>query len=172
MEYIEFGKIVNTHGIKGEVKIYPYTDDLQDALKLKSLYIGDDVSDSHSKKEKIIIKSIKIHKNMFLAMLENIDSVEKAEKLKNKYVFREFDKAEELEEDEYYVKDLIGLNVYLESGEEFGVIKDVTNTGANDIYTIASKSHGDVLIPAIKDVVKEIDIKGKRICIHLMEGLI
>lgn len=172
MKYIEFGKIVNTHGIKGEVKIYPYTDNLEAILKLKSIYLGNEISENESGKEMIKVKSIKIHKNMFIAMLENIDSMEKAEKLKDKYVFKELEKAEDLEEDEYYVKDLIGLNVYLEDGEEFGIVKDVMNTGANDIYTISTKSHGEVLIPAIKDVVKKIDIENKKIYISLMEGLI
>lgn len=172
MEYIEFGKIVNTHGIKGEVKIYPYTDNLEAILKLKSIYMDSSNSKDLSKKEIVRVKSIKIHKNMFIAMLENIDSMDKAEKLKDKYVYKEMEKAEDLEEDEYYVKDLIGLNVCLENGEDFGIVKDVVNLGASDIYTISTKDHGDVLIPAIKDVVKKIDMKNKKIYISLMEGLI
>lgn len=172
MEYIEIGKIVNTHGIKGEVKIYPYTDDLEAILKLKNIYIENSSLKTGSEKEKVRVRSIKLHKNMFIAMLENIDSIEKAEMLRDKYIYREIDREEELEEDEYYVKDLMGLNVCLENGEEFGIVKDVINTGANDIYVVSTKSYGEVLIPVIKQVVKKIDMHDKKIYISLMEGLI
>ncbi len=165
MEYTELGKIVNTHGIKGEVRIYPYTDDMKAALKLKKIYLD-------SSKEEVLVRSIKVHKNMFIASLDKIDSMEKAEKLKDKMIYKESAKAEDLEEDEYYVSDLIGLEVLLENGESFGIVKDIISTGANDVYTISTKEHGEVLIPAIKDVVKKIDIKEKKIYISLMEGLI
>lgn len=172
MEYVEFGKIINTHGIKGEVKIYPYTSDFDLAIKLKKIYIGNSSLLETKDKEKINLKSIKVHKNMFIAMLENIDTMDKAEKLKNKYVFKEIDGAEKLEEGVYYVKDLIGLEVYLEDKKHFGILTDVITTGANDVYIVATKSHGDVLIPAITDVVKKIDLSSKKIYISLMEGLI
>jgi len=87
-------------------------------------------------------------------------------------IYKESTKAEDLEEDEYYVSDLIGLEVLLEDGKSFGIVKDIISTGANDVYTISTKEHGEVLIPAIKDVVKKIDIKEKKIYISLMEGLI
>lgn len=161
--YIDFGKITSTHGIKGEMKIYPYTDDIDNILNLKKLYIND---------KAYKINSIKFHKNMLIAKLSGINTIEEAEKFRNKVVQREIDKNEVLEEDTYYVKDLIGLDVYLEAGSLFGKVKDVFQTGANDVYVIETLDKKEVLIPAIKDVVKIVDIAENKMIIELMEGLI
>lgn len=163
MQYIEFGKITSTHGIKGEMKIYPYTDDIENILKLKKVYI-----DSNMYK----VSSIKFHKNMFIAKLKEINTIEQAEKFRNKLVHRELDENEVLEEDTYYIKDLVDSKVFLEDGTEFGKLIDVFQTGANDVYIIKTIDNQEVLIPAIKDVVKDIDIKNKKITIELMEGLV
>lgn len=163
MQYIEFGKITSTHGIKGEMKIYPYTDDIENILKLKKVYI-----DSNMYK----VSSIKFHKNMFIAKLKEINTIEQAEKFRNKLVHRELDENEVLEEDTYYIKDLVDSKVFLEDGTEFGKLIDVFQTGANDVYIIKTIDNKEVLIPAIKDVVKDIDIKNKKITIELMEGLV
>lgn len=163
MQYIEFGKITSTHGIKGEMKIYPYTDDADNILKLKKVYIN-------SLEYKV--SSIKFHKNMFIAKLKGIDTIEQAEKVRNYIIQRELDENEVLEEDTYYIKDLVNCAVFLEDGTEFGKLIDVFQTGANDVYVIKTSDSTEVLIPAIKDVVKNIDIKSKKIVIELMEGLI
>ncbi len=161
--YIDFGKITSTHGIKGEIKIYPYTDDVDNILSLKKIYI-------EGKGYKV--NSIRFHKNMFIAKLMGINTVEDAENFRNKLVQREIDENEELEEDTYYIKDLIGLEVYLEKGELFGKIKDVFQTGANDVYVIQTVDEKEVLIPAIKSVVKDVDIISNKMIIELMEGLV
>ena len=161
--YIDFGKITSTHGIRGEVKIYPYTDDVDNILNLKKIYI-------EGKGYKI--SSIRFHKNMFVTKLNGINTVEEAEAFRNKLVQREIDENEELEEDTYYIKDLIGLDVYLENNELFGKIKDVFQTGANDVYVIQTVDSKEVLIPAIKSVVKDVDIVGNKMIIELMEGLV
>ena len=163
MEFIEFGKITSAHGIKGELKIYPYTDDVQNILKLKKLYINSKEYD---------VKSIRYHKNMFIAKLKGIETVEEAAKYRDVIVKRLLDNNEVLEEDTYYVKDLLNLDVYLESGEKFGVLKDVFETGANDVYVIKTVEGKEVLIPAIKDVVKDVNIKDRKMIIKLMEGLV
>ena len=163
MEFIEFGKITSAHGIKGEMKIYPYTDDIENILKLKKLYIN---STEYS------INSIKFHKNMFIAKLKGINTIEEVERYRNVAVYRQLDKEEILDEDTYYIKDLINLTVYLENGEKFGILKDVFQTGANDVYVIKTMDNTEVLIPAIKDVVKDIDILGRKMTIKLMEGLV
>ena len=163
MELIEFGKITSTHGIKGEVKIYPYTDDIDNILKLKKLYISE---------KPYVINSIKFHKNMLIVKLKKINTIEEAEVLKNSIVSRELDSYEVLEEDTYYIKDLIGLEVFLENGEEFGVLKDVFQTGANDVYVVETLEKKEVLLPAIKDVIKDIDISNKKMVVKLMEGLV
>ena len=161
--YIDFGKITSTHGIRGEVKIYPYTDDVDNILSLKKIYIED---------KGYKVSSIRFHKNMFIAKLMGVNTVEDAETFRNKLVQREIDENEELEEDTYYIKDLIGLDVYLESNELFGKIKDVFQTGANDVYVIRTIDEKEVLIPAIKSVVKDVDINSNKMIIELMEGLI
>lgn len=161
--YIDFGKITNTHGIRGEVKIYPYTDDVDNILNLKKIYI-------EGKGYKV--SSIRFHKNMFITKLVGINTVEEAEAFRNKLVQREIDEAEELEEDTYYIKDLIGLDVYLEKGELFGKIKDVFPTGANDVYVVQTVNEKEVLIPAIKSVVKDVDLGSNKMIIELMEGLV
>ena len=163
MQYIEFGKITSTHGIKGEMKIYPYTDDIDNILKLKKVYVNS---------EEYKVSSIKFHKNMFITKLRNIDTIEQAEKFRNCLVQRELDENEVLEEDTYYIKDLVDSKVFFEDGTEFGKLIDVFQTGANDVYVIKTIDNTEVLIPAIKDVVKDIDIKTKTIVIELMEGLI
>jgi len=161
--YIDFGKITSTHGIRGEVKIYPYTDDVDNILNLKKIYI-------EGKGYKV--SSIRFHKNMFVIKLNGINTVEEAEAFRNKLVQREIDENEELEEDTYYIKDLIGLDVYLEDNSLFGKIKDVFQTGANDVYVIQTVDSKEVLIPAIKSVVKDVDIVGNKMIIELMEGLV
>jgi len=161
--YIDFGKITSTHGIRGEVKIYPYTDDVDNILSLKKIYIEG---------EGYKVSSIRFHKNMFITKLVGINTVNEAETFRNKLVQREIDENEQLEEDTYYVKDLIGLDVYLENGELFGKIKDVFQTGANDVYVIKTTDEKEVLIPAIKSVVKDVDIASGKMVIELMEGLI
>ena len=161
--YIDFGKITSTHGIRGEVKIYPYTDDVDYILGLKKIYIDE---------KGYKVSSIRFHKNMFVAKLVGVNTVEDAESFRNKLVKREIDENEELEEDTYYIKDLIGLEVYLENNELFGKIKDVFSTGANDVYVIQTVDEKEVLIPAIKSVVKGVDIASGKMIIELMEGLI
>ena len=101
-----------------------------------------------------------------------VDTVEDAESFRNKLVQREIDENEQLEEDTYYIKDLIDLDVYLENNELFGKIKDVFKTGANDVYVIQTVDGKEVLIPAIKSVVKDVDIASGKMIIELMEGLI
>ena len=161
--YIDFGKITSTHGIKGEIKIYPYTDDVDNILNLKKLYIN---------KEEYKINSIKFHKNMFIVKLNGINTIEQAEKFRNVLVQREISDEEVLEEDTYYVKDLIGLNVFLEDETLFGKVKDVFQTGANDVYVIETPDSKEVLIPAIKSVVKSVCIVENKMVIELMEGLV
>ena len=163
MQYIEFGKITSTHGIKGEMKIYPYTDDVNNILKLKKIHINS---------KDYTVSSIKFHKNMFVAKLKGIDTIEQAEKFRNCIIQRELDENEVLEEDTYYIKDLVGCTIFLEDGTEFGKLIDVFQTGANDVYVVKTVDNHEVLIPAIKDVVKDINIKTKKIVIELMEGLI
>lgn len=164
MESILIGKIVNTHGIKGEVKVYPYTDDIDNLSKIKEVYFDEKLNDKHK------VKSCKIQKNMLIIKLEGINIVEEAAKLKdtNLYIIKE--DISDIE-DTYYVEDLIGMDVIDEKEQVIGTITYVFNTGANDVYEIKTLDNKDIYIPAIKDVVKKVDVKNKKMYIEMMEGL-
>ena len=162
MEYIEFGKIVNTHGIKGEVKIYSYTDNPSNILKLKKVYIEN---------IEYQVERIRLASNMFILKLKGIDRIEDTECIKNKEIYREVLKKEKESTDEFFVRDLIGLDVVDEEENKIGILSDVINTGANDIYIVKREAQKELLLPVIKQVVKNIDIKNKKIVVKIMEGL-
>ena len=160
---IEFGKIVNTHGLKGEVKVYSYTDNVSKILKLKKVFINN---------VWYKIESIKLFKNMFLMKLSGVDNINTTTSLINSMVYREIEQNESNEEQGYFIQDLIGLEVLDENLKKIGVLTEVLKTGANDVYEITDNNGKIIYIPAIKDVVKKIDIHSKKIVIKLMEGLI
>ena len=165
MNSILIGKIVNIHGIKGEIKIYPYTDDIENLSKLKEIYLDEKLE------KKYIIKSSKIQKNMLILKLDSIDSVEKAEKLRNMNLY--IPKIKVQEEDTYYIEDLISLEVIdIKNNVSIGKITYVFNNGANDVYEILTNDGKKVYFPAIKQVVKKVDIKDNKIYVEVMKGLI
>ena len=167
MQSVLIGQIVNVHGIKGEVKVYPYTDDVDNlAKKLKRIYLDEQMSKSYD-------VTCRIQKGMLLAKISTIDSVEKAEMLRNKYIYISEEDLDTLEEDSYYVKDLIGLDVIdIRNDNLIGRLDYIFNTGANDVYEIATTDNKKVYLPAIKQVIKKVDIKARKIYVELMEGLI
>lgn len=167
MQSVLIGQIVNVHGIKGEVKIYPYTDDVDSlAKKLKKVYLDEHMKESYN-------VSCRVQKGMLLAKLSTIDTVEKAENLRKKYVYISEEDLDTLEEDSYYVKDLIGLEIYnIEDNKLIGTLDYVFNTGANDVYEVTTTDNKKVYLPAIKQVIKKVDIKARKIYVELMEGLI
>ena len=165
MNSILIGKIVNIHGIKGEIKVYPYTDDIENLSKLKEIYFDEKLE------KKYIIKSSKIQKNMLILKLDSIDSVEEAEKLRNMNLY--IPKLKVQEEDTYYIEDLISLEVIdIKNNVSIGKITYVFNNGANDVYEILTNDGKKVYFPAIKQVVKQVDIKNNKIYVEVMKGLI
>lgn len=165
MNSILIGKIVNIHGIKGEIKVYPYTDDIENLSKLKEIYLDEKLE------KKYIIKSSKIQKNMLILKLDSIDSVEEAEKLRNMNLY--IPKLKVQEEDTYYIEDLISLEVIdIKNNVSIGKITYVFNNGANDVYEILTNDGKKVYFPAIKQVVKKVDIKDNKIYVEVMKGLI
>lgn len=168
MSSVLIGQIVNVHGIKGEVKIYPYTDDVNKlAKKLKNIYLDENMQHEEYK------TSCRVQKGMLLAKISGIDTVQKAEELRNKYVYISEDDLDTLEEDSYYIKDLIGIEVIdLKNNEVIGNIEYIFNTGANDVYEVKTLDNKKVYLPAIKQVVKKVDIKARKIYVEVMEGLI
>ena len=167
MEYIEIGQIVNTNGLKGVVKVNPFTDDISKFEDLKYVYIQ-----LKNELKKVKIEQVRYNKNQVLLKLEGIDSIEKAEKYRNFYLKTEKESQEDLGEDTYYIVDLIGLDVYTDKNEYLGKIEDVFPTGSNDVYVVKDNLGKQILIPAIADVVKEVDLKNKKMIINLIPGLI
>ena len=166
-DYLELGQIVNTFGIKGMVKIKPFTDDVEQFEQLQTIYI----KKKNSKKE-YEIEEVKYHKNMILLKLKGIENPEQAETLRESYVLISREKAKKLEEGTYYIVDMIGLEVITEEGEKLGILEDIFNTGSNDIYVVKNDLGKQILLPAIEEVIKKIDIENRKITVHLIKGLI
>lgn len=167
MEYIEIGQIVNTNGLKGVVKVNPFTDDISKFEELKYIYIQ-----LKSELKRVKIEQVRYNKNQVLLKLEGIDSIEEAEKYRNFYLKIEKKSQEELGEDTYYIVDLIGIDVYSDNDEYLGKIEDVFPTGSNDVYVVKDNLGKQILVPAIAEVVKEVDLKNKKMVIKIIPGLI
>ena len=164
---LEIGQIVNTFGIKGEVKVKPFTDDIKRFDKLKKVNI-----EQKNSKQEYEIENIKYHKDMVILKLKGIDQIEQAELLRNSYLKIDRNEEEPLEENTYYIVDLLGLSVYTEEGILLGILDDIYNTGSNDIYVVKDSLGKQTLLPAIQDVIKEIDIENQKIIVHVMKGLL
>jgi len=166
-EYIEIGQIVNTNGLKGLLKVKPLTDDITRFENLEIIYI--------QKTNELIqfkIEDIKYVKNMVLLKLEGIDSIEEAEKYRNLYIKINREDAIELPENSYLIVDMLKCNVYTEENELLGKMIDIFPTGSNDVYVVKNNEGKEILLPAIKDVVKKVDIQNKKIIVKLLDGLI
>lgn len=163
---LEAGKIVNTHGLRGEVKVVPWTDYPEDFEDIEYVYVKRKTGD-----EKLTISSIKYQKNNLIVKFSEIKDINEAEKYKNQVLYVEREMLGELPEGVHYIADLIGLAVVDENGDEIGKIADVFNTGANDIYDVKREGKKNLLIPVIDEVVKEIDLENKIVRIEMMEGL-
>ena len=166
-EYFEVGQIVNTNGLKGLLKINPFTDDITRFEKLKTIFI-------EHKKEllEFEIESVRYQKKQVLLKLKGIDTIEEAEKYREDYLKINRNKEEKLPEDTYYIVDLIGLDIYTEDGELLGKLDDVFSTGSNDVYVVKNSEGKQILVPAISDVIKNIDLEQKKIVVNLIEGLL
>lgn len=168
MEYLEIGQIVNTQGLKGEVRIYPYTDDIKRFDELKKIYVEID-----NVKVKLDIKSVRYYKNLVIAKFNNIDTIEDAMKYKGKYIFIDEEDKLDLPEDTYYIADLIDCMVINnDTQSQVGKVVDVFSTKANDVYVVKTEEGREILIPAIKNIIVSIDIKSKKIIVNNLEELI
>ena len=163
---LEVGQIVNTFGIKGELKVTPFTDDINRFDDLKKVYVKTRKEDRLYK-----VENVRYHKNMVLLKLEGIENPEQAEILKNAFLEIDREDAIPLEEGQYFIVDLIGLDVYTDEGNLLGKVDDIYNTGANDIYVVKDELGKQILLPGIKDVIKEVKLED-RIIVHLLPGLI
>ena len=164
---LQIGQIVNTFGIKGMVKVKPFTDDIRRFDELKTVYV--ERKDNQTEYE---IEEVKYHKDMVLIKFKGIDKIEQAELLRNSYLSISRDSVEELEEGRYYIVDMLGLEVYTDEQILLGTLEDIFNTGSNDIYVVKDEKGKQILLPAIQDVIKQIDIENKKMIVHLLPGLI
>jgi len=162
MELIRIGKIVNTQGLRGDVRIYPDTDYVERFEELEYVYV-EGIS------EKFIIEKVRYKKNLAIVKFKGYDHINDVEKYKNRIVYTE---RVELEEGRFYVEDLLGLKVVDDVRGEIGVLKDVLQNPAHDLYLVKTSTGEDVLIPVVDEFVKDIDMEEGIIHVTLIEGLI
>ncbi len=164
---LRIGIITSTHGIKGEVKIFPTTDNPERFKKVKEVNISDNGKDTV-----LEVESAKVFKQYAIVKFKTINSIEEAQLLRQKELYVKREHAQKLLKDEYYIADLIGMEVILEDGTNFGVLKDVLETGANDVYIIETGDKKEILLPAIKECILNIDVDNNKMKVHILEGLL
>ena len=166
-DLLKVGVITTTHGVRGEVKVYPTTDEAERFLDLEYVLL-----DTGRELRRLDIKNVRFFKNLAILKFDGIDNINDIEKYKGRDLWIPREEAQELDEDEYYIADLLGMKVLLEDGSEFGTLRDVMETGANDVYIVDSVKHGEVLLPAIKECILDVDIEANTMTVHLMKGLL
>lgn len=166
-EYFEIGQIVNTFGIKGEVKVNPFTDDLKRFEELKSILV-----EKNKQLLEFEIENVRYQKHLVILKLKNIDDMNIAEKYKGCYIKIHRKDARELPEGTYFIADIIGSQVITDDGKVLGKVDDIYNTGSNDIYVVKDDLGKQILLPNIKEVILDIDIEKQVVTVHLLDGLI
>ncbi len=167
-DYFRIGVITSTHGLKGEVKVFPTTDDVNRFKKLKKCFIRTKDKDIEVEKN-----SCKFFKNMVILSFKEFNNINDIEKYKGCDIYVTRENAVPLKEDEFYISDIIGADVFEENGNLLGKLKDVMKTGANDVFVVElSGDKKELLVPVIKEFVPEMDIENKKIVIRLMKGML
>ena len=167
-ERFQIGAVTKTHGVRGEVKVFPMTDDVNRFRKLSEII----VRKKSGAEETLEVESARFFKNMVLLKLHGIDTVEKAEEYRGSALFVTRENAVPLSENEYYIADLIDLAVLTDNGEALGTLTDVLSTGANDVYEVTSDTGKQYLIPAIRDCILDVNIEAGTMTIHPLPGLL
>ena len=153
--------------MRGEVKVFPTTDDVKRFKKLKKVIL-----DTGKEQLPLEIEGVKFFKQFVILKFRGIDNINDIEKYKGKSLLVDREHAVKLKKDEYFIADMIGMDVFTEDGELFGALKDVMETGANDVYIIEMSDGKEVLVPAIKQCILDVDIENRKMVIHLLEGLV
>jgi len=166
VEYLTVGIISNTHGVRGELKVIPTTSDISRFDYLKIVWVEKD-----GRLTEYFVDNVRYHKNFVLIKLHGIDTMDEANEFKNCYLKVDRKNARPLDENEFFIVDLLDCDVY-EENVFLGKVTDVLQTGSNDVYVVNGDKYGEILIPALEDVVTEVDIKNKKIRVVLPEGLI
>jgi 16S rRNA processing protein RimM len=165
-DLLQVGVITSTHGIRGEVKVFPTTDDAARFKKLKNVILDDG-----RQKIDMEIASVKFFKNMVIVKFKGIDNINDVEKYRKARLLVTRENAVPLEENEYYIADLIGLSAVSDEGEALGTVTDVLQTGANDVYVITTPEKKEILVPAIRDCILQVNLEKQEMRIHLLPGL-
>ncbi len=166
LEYISIGQIINTYGIKGELKVYPLTDNIRRFDDIDAVFI-----DENNMLKRYEIQRIKYLNNIIVIKFKYIDNLKSAEKLRNKYIKVHRNDAVKLPENSFFVCDIIGTEVFTIEGILLGKVQDVIKTGSNDVFIVKNEDN-EILIPALKSIFKEINIIQGKIIVELPKGLI
>ena len=165
-DLLQVGVITSTHGVRGEVKVFPTTDDPARFKKLKNV-----VLDTGKEMIDLEVAGVKFFKNMVIVKFKGIDNINDVEKYRQKSLYVTRENAVKLKKNEYFIADLIGLAAKSDEGEDLGTLSDVLQTGANDAYVLSKEGSDDILLPAIRECVKEVDLDNGEITVHLLPGL-
>lgn len=166
-ERLQVGIISSTHGVRGEVKVFPTTDDVNRFKKLKEVIL-----DTGRETKVLEIEGVKFFKQFAILKFKGIDTLNDVEKYRGQSLYVTRENAVKLKKDEYFIADLMGLRVLDEEGQEIGVLKEVLETGANDVYIITMNDGRELLLPAIKQCVLEVNVEEGFIRIHILDGLL
>lgn len=166
-QQFQVGVISSTHGVRGEVKVFPTTDDVKRFKKLKHVLL-----DTGKEQLPLEVEQVKFFKQFAILKFKGIDNINDIEKYKGKSLLVDRKDAVKLKKDEYFIADMIGMHIFTEDGAEFGTLRDVLETGANDVYIIDTTDGKEVLVPAIKQCILNVDIEEQKMTIHLLEGLV
>ncbi|MBQ9065432.1 MAG: ribosome maturation factor RimM [Blautia sp.] len=165
-DFLKVGTITTTHGVHGEVKVYPTTDSPERFLELERVFAV-----TGQGREQLTIQNVKFFKNMVILKFKEFDNINDIIKYKGADLVIPREEGAGLMEDEYYIADLIGMDVFLEDGTAYGTLIDVMETGANDVYIVKRSDGKEILLPAIHDCIKEVNPENGRMTVHLMKGL-
>lgn len=169
LQYFNVGKIVNTHGLRGEVKILPLTDFAEQRFAKGSelfMFMPEDVL-----MQTVTVATARLHKNVYIVKFANFDHINDVEKYKGAMLKVSAEDREELPEHEYYYSEIIGCEVVTDEGERLGKVSEIMSPGANDVWVVKGEGQEEILIPYIEDVVLHVDVEQKVITVHLLEGL-
>lgn len=166
-QFLRVGVISSTHGIRGEVKVYPTTDDPERFLDL------DEVILDTGREHKILeIEGVKFFKNQVILKFKGYDNINDIEKYLKKDLLVDREHAVELGENENFIADLIDMEVVTDEGKVLGTLTDVIETGANDVYAVKTPEGKEILLPAIRDCILDVNVDENRMTVHVMEGLL
>jgi 16S rRNA processing protein RimM len=166
LTHFKIGQIVKTQGLRGEVRVYSTTDDIYRFDDLDTFYIGKDFETEYK------VERVRYKGNLVIMKIKGIDTVEVAEKLRSKNIYVSREESRELEEDEFFIADMIGMDVYTIDNKHVGTLKDVLQYSANDVYVIEGEENKEYLIPAVMKFVPEIDMEERKMIIDPIKGML